>query len=150
MKFPEWQNDSCIVTTDPSRIDVAAALTLLHATHWGAYLTRATLEKAMQHSIVFAVLAGQEMVGFARVVTDRATFAYLCDVMVAPAHRGQGLGQWMVECVLEHPYLQGLRRFSLLTRTARTLYERVGFSTDTAGAFYLERRSAPPATEPPG
>jgi len=73
MTFLAWEKDSCVVTTDPTRIDVSAALGLLHTTHWGAHLTRATLQKAMQHSIPFAVLSGEDMLGFARVVSERAS-----------------------------------------------------------------------------
>ena len=138
--MPEWHRAECTVTTDPARIDVTAVLELLHGTHWGGRLTRPTLDAAIRHSIPFGLLAGPDTVGFARVVSDRATFAYLCDVVVAPAWRGRGLGQWMVECALAHPELQGLRRFSLMTRDAQGLYERLGFTTDTAGSVYMERR----------
>ena len=144
MPSPAWTRGAWTVTTDESQIDTGAVLELLRTTHWAPNLSHETLTRSIRHSIPFALMEGAETVGFARVVTDRATFAYLCDVVVAASHRGRGLGRWLVECVLEHPDLQGLRRVALLTRDAPWLYERLGFTTDTGRTVYMERRTEPP------
>jgi GNAT superfamily N-acetyltransferase len=86
-----------------------------------------TLERAVANSLCFALLRGKAQIGFARVVTDAATFAYLCDVYILEDHRGKGLGKWLMECLMGHPSLQGLRRFSLATRDAHRLYRQFGF-----------------------
>jgi GNAT superfamily N-acetyltransferase len=86
------------------------------------------VEKAMANSICFGLFHGDDQIGLARVVTDRATYAYLCDVYVLEEFRGKGLGVWLMECVMGHPDLQGLRRFSLATRDAHGLYEKFGFA----------------------
>lgn len=109
-------------------IDAAAAHAFLTTAYWCEGIPRATVERAIAHSLCIALHAqGQGQVGFARVVTDRATFAYLCDVYVLPAHRGQGLADGMIRALLAHPDLQGLRRFMLFTRDAHALYARHGF-----------------------
>lgn len=109
-------------------IDAVAAHAFLTTAYWCEGIPLATLQRAMANSMCIALRAdGQGQVGFARVVTDRTTFAYLCDVYVLPAHRGQGLADGMIQALLAHPDLQGLRRFMLFTRDAHTLYARRGF-----------------------
>ena len=116
-----------IITTDARRIDLDAVHAYLARSYWAEAIPRAIVEKAIAGSLCFALLTDGEQVGFARVVTDKATFAYLCDVYVLEAHRGQGLGTWMMTELLTHPELQGLRRFMLVTRDAQALYAKVGF-----------------------
>lgn len=82
----------------------------------------------MRSSICFGVFEGEKQVGFARVVSDRTTFAYVCDVFVLESHQGKGLGTWLMQCVVRHPELQGLRRWHLTTRDAHSLYRKVGFT----------------------
>jgi GNAT superfamily N-acetyltransferase len=89
---------------------------------------------------VYDTAKNDQQLAFARVITDLATYAYLTDVVVAPAARGKGLGSWMVEAILAHPDLQGLRRFALLTRDAHELYKKFGFSTDMPTSTYMELR----------
>lgn len=109
-------------------IDAVAAHAFLTKAYWCEGIPLATLQRAVANSLCIALRAdGQGQVGFARVVTDRTTFAYLCDVYVLPAHRGQGLADGMIQALLAHPDLQGLRRFMLFTRDAHTLYARHGF-----------------------
>lgn len=109
-------------------IDAAAAHAFLTTAYWCEGIPLATVQRAIDHSLCIALHAeGQGQVGFARVVTDRTTFAYLCDVYVLQDHRGQGLADWMVQSLLAHPDLQGLRRFMLFTRDAHPLYARHGF-----------------------
>ena len=128
------------ITTDPARIDVDAALALLRDTYWAAAMTRDTLAKAIAHSLCFGILRGDTLVGLARVVTDRATFAYLTDVVIAPSWRGQRLGHRLMGEILAHPDLQGLRRFALLTSDAIKLYEDFGFTVGHGSLTYMERR----------
>lgn len=129
------------LTTDRRRIDVDAVLALLLASHWGGRMTRPLLERAIEHSVCISVLEGARQVGFARVVTDLATYGYLTDVIVDEPFRGRGIGGWMVETILSHPDLHGVRRLALFTRDAPWLYARYGFGTDTpAGSTYMELR----------
>ena len=93
--------------------------------------------------MVFGVYTGEEQVGFARVVTDRATFAYLADVFVLETHRGHGVGKWLMETIFSHPDLQGLRRFMLTTRDAHELYRRHGFDGLGSTEIFMERKDAP-------
>ncbi len=115
------------ITSDPARMDVVAVHAFLAGSYWSPGVPFAVVERAIRHSLCFGLLQGAAQVGFARVVTDRATFAYLADVYVLPEHRGQGLAKRLVREVLAHPELQGLRRFLLATRDAHGLYARFGF-----------------------
>jgi GNAT superfamily N-acetyltransferase len=109
-------------------LDARAAHTFLTTAYWCEGIPLATVERAIQHSLCIALHAeGQGQVGFARVVTDRTTFAYLCDVYVLDAHRGHGLATWMLETLFAHVDLQGLRRFMLFTKDAHPLYAGHGF-----------------------
>jgi GNAT superfamily N-acetyltransferase len=109
-------------------IDSVAAHAFLTRAYWCEGIPLATVQRAIDHSLCIALHAqGRGQVGFARVVTDRTTFAYLCDVYVLEDHRGQGLADWMVQSLLAHPDLQGLRRFMLFTKDAHPLYARHGF-----------------------
>lgn len=116
------------VTTDPARLDLAAVHDFLVHAYWCEGVPRELLARAFANSLCFSLLTeGSRQVGLARVCTDSATFAYLMDVYVLPDHRGQGLGRWLIECVMDHPRLAGLRRFSLITRDAHGLYSPFGF-----------------------
>jgi ribosomal protein S18 acetylase RimI-like enzyme len=136
----ELRRDGYVLTTDRDKVPIDAALELLHTTFWAAEMPRDQLARAVRGSIPFAVLRDGKLVAFARVVSDLATFAYLCDVVVDPAHGRKGLAQWIVRTMLEHPQLQGLRRFSLITSTARPLYEKFGFR-EMDHSVFLELRS---------
>ena len=115
------------VSTDRSRIDVDAVHAFLSRSYWSPGIPEDVVRRAIAGAICFGLYHGREQVGFARVITDRATYAYLADVYVLEAHRGRGLGTWMMEVIMSHPSLQGLRRFSLSTRDAHSLYSRFGF-----------------------
>jgi GNAT superfamily N-acetyltransferase len=135
----EWRRGDHVVSDETARLDRERVRRFLaQESYWAAGIPAATVTRAIDHSLCFGLYAGREQVGFARVVTDRATFAYLCDVFVDAAARGAGLGQWLVACVLEHPELQGLRRICLMTRDAQGLYERFGFRPMPDPARYLE------------
>jgi len=112
----------------------------LTQSYWAEGIPLALVRKSMEHSLCFGVFANGEQIGFARVVTDRATYAWLADVYVLEAYRGRGLASWLLEAVLAHPELQGLRRFALATRDAHKLYERFGFTPLTKPESGMEIR----------
>ena len=115
------------ISTDTTRFDIDAIHAYLARSYWSPGIPRATVERAIANSLAFGVFEGPEQVGFARVVTDRATFAYLADVYILEAHRGRGLARRLVETILAHEDLQSLRRFMLATRDAHGLYAAFGF-----------------------
>ena len=116
------------ISLDPARIDLGATHAFLARTYWAKDIPLSTLRKAIAHSLCVAAFAGGEQVGFARLVTDYATFAYLADVYVLEAHRGRGLSRRLVAALLGHPETQGLRRLMLVTRDAHGLYGKFGFT----------------------
>jgi GNAT superfamily N-acetyltransferase len=140
----ERSRDGYVISTDPARLDVDVIHEFLRGSYWSPNVPRDVVERAIAHSIPFGLYApGGAQVGFARVVSDRAAFAYVGDVFVLEAHRGRGLGVWLMEAILAHPELQGLRRWHLATRDAHELYRRFGFGPprDPAGQMFLERPS---------
>ncbi|HLV07389.1 MAG TPA: GNAT family N-acetyltransferase [Croceibacterium sp.] len=116
------------LVSDPARIDVAAAHAYLARSYWSPNIPVETVQRAIANSLCVAVRRQEEQVGLARVVTDRATFAYLADVYVLEEHRGKGLAQAMVAWLQDHPELQGLRRWLLMTFDAHPLYEKLGWT----------------------
>jgi len=139
----EQKRGALALTTDRQRIDLDAVYGMLRVEHWGAQITLPILARSIENSVCVGVYDtgnDDQQLAFARVITDLATYAYLTDVVVAPAARGKGLGSWMVEAILAHPDLQGLRRFTLLTRDAHELYKKFGFSTDMPTSTYMELR----------
>ena len=126
------------VTSDPAAVDVDAVHAFLCTSYWAEDIPRDLLAQAIAHSIPFSVLHGARQVGFARVVTDRATFAYLSDVYILEEYRGLGLARRLMDAVMAHPDLQGLRRFSLTTRDAEGLYRPYGFTPLATPARHLE------------
>ncbi len=127
MSFHAAARPPYLITTDPERLDLETVWGWLRGAYWSAGIPRATVQRAFAHSIPFSLFDGDRQVGCARVVSDRATFAYLADVFVAESHRGRGLSVWMMEVVRAHPDLQGLRRWLLATRDAHGVYAKVGF-----------------------
>jgi GNAT superfamily N-acetyltransferase len=135
----EWRRGDFSVSDDPGRIDRARVHEFIaRESYWAKGIPRDVMDRAIDHSISFGLYHGARQLGFARVVTDRSTFAYLCDVFVEEDERGAGLGKWLVECIVAHPDLQGLRRFSLMTRDAHELYRRFGFKPMSDATRYLE------------
>jgi len=135
----EWQRDGYVISTDRARLDVGVIHAFLTTCYWANGVPRDVVEKSIKHSLNFGIYQGSEQVGFARVITDYATYAYLADVFVLPEHRGRHLAVWLVQVISEHPELQGLRRWGLLTKDAHELYERVGFVRVTDAAKYMEK-----------
>jgi ribosomal protein S18 acetylase RimI-like enzyme len=140
-RLVEERRSDLELSTDRARVDVDRVLAWLRASHWGGSVTRDQLVRSIENSLCVGVYGRDGQQGFLRVVTDLATFGYFTDVIVGQGVRGQGIGSWMIEAVLRHPDLQGLRRFALLTRDARALYEKFGFSsTDLSASIYMELR----------
>ena len=101
----------------------------LSGSYWAKNIPFATVKKAVENSICFNVFIGAEQVAFARVISDRSTFAYLCDVIVSEKHQRKGIGKTLMQFIIAHPDLQGLRRFTLGTKDAHGLYEKFGFTS---------------------
>jgi GNAT superfamily N-acetyltransferase len=123
----DYSNDNYTISTDPSRLDFDVIHHFLTNSYWSPGVPFATVKKAAENSLCFGVYEGDKQVGYARVVTDYTTYAYIADVFIVESHRGQGLGKWLMGCVVEYPELQGLRLWMLATRDAHGLYEQVGF-----------------------
>ena len=126
------------VSTDPARLDVDAVHAFLTTSYWAEGIPRETVERALRNSLCFGLYEGDRQTGLARVVTDGATFGYLCDVYVLPELRGRRLGTWLMECVMAHPDLQGLRRFFLVTRDAHEVYRPFGFTEIRSPERHME------------
>lgn len=125
--FETYERGEYLISTDPAKFDLDAIYAYLVRAYWCEGIPRKTVERAVANSLCFALLHEKAQIGFARVVTDSATFAYLCDVYILEDYRGKGLSKWLMECVMGHLSLQGLRRFSLATRDAHGLYQQFGF-----------------------
>jgi GNAT superfamily N-acetyltransferase len=138
----EHRRGDLLISTDRSRLDVDAVLAMLLDSHWGGAMTRALLERAIENSVCIAVYSEGRQLSFARAVTDLATYAYWTDVIVHNDARGHGIGSWMVETLLAHPDLQGLRRIALWSRDAAPFYAHYGFSTEMPASTYMELRPA--------
>jgi GNAT superfamily N-acetyltransferase len=136
-----WVRDTFTATCDPARLDHAVIAQFLASSYWAKGIPVATVEKSLEHSLCFALLDGNQQIGFARVISDRATIAYLGDVFVLPEYRGKGLSKWLMECVVSHPDLQGLRRWILATRDAHSLYEKFGFTALKKPEIFMERHN---------
>ena len=126
------------ISTDPARLDLPAIHRFLSTSYWAPGLPMDVLARAVAGSLCFGLYRGPEQAGFARIITDRATFAYLCDVFVLEEHRGRGLSKWLMEVIMAHPDLQGLRRFQLVTRDAHGLYEQFGFRPPAKPEGHME------------
>ncbi|MDB5850814.1 MAG: family N-acetyltransferase [Rhodoferax sp.] len=121
------QTGDYTISDDPNRLDPVAVHAYLTRSYWSPGVSLETVGRAMGHSLCLGIYHQGAQVGYARVVTDKTTFAYLADVYVLEAHRGQGLSKRLIEAVQSHPDLQGLRRFLLATRDAHSLYAQFGF-----------------------
>ena len=135
----QWHRDDYVLTTDPNAIDIGAVHAFLEQSYWARGIPLEIVRRALEHSLSFGLLREHQLVGFARVISDYATFAYVSDVFVLPEFRGQGLATWMMTCILAHPELQGLRRWCLATRDAHQLYAQVGFERTTIPERWMEK-----------
>jgi GNAT superfamily N-acetyltransferase len=122
------QRGDYLISTDRTRLNIELIHEFLSQnTYWAVGRTREVVERSIENSLPFGIYKGDEQVGFGRVVTDYATFAWIADVFILSEHRGQGLSKWLMEVMLSHPQLQGFRRWVLATKDAHSLYERFGF-----------------------
>jgi GNAT superfamily N-acetyltransferase len=124
----EWIKDHYRISTNKEEIDVAYVHYFLGQSYWAQNIPEEVVRRAINGSLCFSVFEQEKQVGFARVITDEATIAYLADVFIDEQHRGRGLSKWLMEVILSYPGLQGLRRFLLATRDAHGLYQQFGFS----------------------
>ena len=147
----EWQRDGYIISDDPSRLDVDVIHGFLAASYWASGIPRDVVERSIAGSLPFGLYAPDgRQVGFARAITDRATFCWVCDVFVLSEERGRGLGVWLMETVVAHPELEGLRRFVLATRDAHGLYRKVGFAElPEPGRFMIRYADPGYGAQPP-
>jgi GNAT superfamily N-acetyltransferase len=128
-----------MVSSDPSLLDVEMIYGFLTESYWAKGISEATVARSLENSLCFGVYKDGQQVGFARVISDGATYAYIGDVFVLEEYRGHGLSKALMQCVAEHPALQGLRRWSLLTRDAHGLYEQFGFTPLKAPERWMEK-----------
>lgn len=123
----EWQQNNYLISTDRAKLDEAAIHQYLTRSTWAKGIDLPTVSASIQNSLNFGIYHHQTQIGFARLVTDYATFAYLCDVYVLEEHQGEGLARWLMACIHEHPVFNKLRRIVLFTTTAPWLYEKFGY-----------------------
>jgi ribosomal protein S18 acetylase RimI-like enzyme len=127
LNIEHYERVPYVISTDPARLDVSAVHAFLSNSYWADGIPIDLVRRSLEASLCFGLYSRDGQIGLVRVITDRATYAYLCDVYVLPDYERQGLGRWLMQCVLGSPQLQGLRRWMLVTRDAHRLYERAGF-----------------------
>lgn len=135
-----WHRGVYEIDTDPLRLDIDLTHKFLsESTYWAKGRPIGVVQRSIEHSMPFGIYCSQEQVGFARVITDYATFAWIADVFVVSEHRGKGLSKWLMETILSHPELQGFRRWVLATKDAQCLYEKFGFAPLRLPERWMER-----------
>lgn len=134
----EWRHEPYVISTDMEKIDLDVVHGYLTTAYWSQGVSRSIVEQAIRNSVCFGVYRHDEQIGFARVVTDRTTFAWLADVFILPDERGGGLAKWLMEAVMSHPELTGVRRWMLATRDAHGLYRQFGFKEPLRPERYME------------
>lgn len=135
----EWTKAEFTVTCDPKRQDLVVIHGFLTQSYWAKGISRQTVAKSLEGALGFTLLHQGRQIGFVRVISDRATFAYVADVFVLPEYRGQGWSKWLMQCVTSHPDLQGLRRWMLASSDAQGLYARYGFAPLKNPQVFMER-----------
>jgi GNAT superfamily N-acetyltransferase len=137
----EWRRGDYVISTDPSLLDLDVVHGFLQRSYWAAERPLDTVKRSVERSLSFGLYQakGRRQVGFARVVTDFATFAWLCDVFIDEAHRGQGLGVWLMQTVVGHPELECMRLWVLGTRDAHGLYEKIGFTPLSVPGKWMQK-----------
>ena len=124
----EWRRHSYLISTDRGKLDRTVIHRFLEGSYWAKGIPREIVERGIENSLCFGLYDGERQVGFARIISDLSTFAYLADVFVLESERGRGLGVWLIETIKDHPQLQGLRRWMLATADAHGLYRKFGFT----------------------
>lgn len=128
MEIREFKNGNFIISNDKSKLDIKLIHDFLSNSYWSQNIPLEIIKKAITNSLCFGLYNGQNQIGFARVITDYATFAYLADVFITEKYRGKGLSKWLMEVMIDFPELQGLRGWMLKTKDAHGLYRKFGFS----------------------
>lgn len=142
MEHPEYRRNGFRISTDKQLLDINVIFRYLsEVAYWSKDIPRDIVERSIEHSLCFGVYQETAQIGFARVVTDKATFAYLADVFILEAWRKQGLSKWLMEVILAHPDLQGLRRWLLATMDAHGLYRQFGFTPLTEPDRMMQRKA---------
>lgn len=134
-----WTRGEYTISTERQRLDTKVIHGFLTHSYWAEGIPLEVVERSLEHSLSFGVYHGERLVGLARVITDYATFAYVADVFILEEYRGRGLSKWLMESVVEHPELQGLRRWILFTKDAHGLYAKVGFTPPHRPERLMER-----------
>ena len=125
----KWKLGQYLISTDQEKLNIPLIHGFLSVhSYWAKGIPLETVQRSIRHSMCFGLYRNEEQIGFARVISDRATYAYLGDVFVLPEERGKGMSKWLIQVIVEHPELQGLRRFVLATRDAHGLYAQFGFA----------------------
>ena len=124
----DFTKDGFIISTEKEKLDVDLIHSFLNRTYWAEGISKAIVGRSIEGSLCFGVFENDKQVGFARMITDKATFAYLADVFIIEEYRGRGLSKWLMQVIMSHPDLQGLRRMILATKDAHGLYEKFGFT----------------------
>lgn len=136
----EWRRGEYTISTEKARLDLRVIHDYLsNSSYWATGRSLETVRRSIEHSLSFGLYKGEAQVGFARVITDYATFAWLADVFILDSFRGQGLGRWLVEVILSHSELQQFRRWVLATKDAHELYRRFGFTELKRPERWMER-----------
>jgi GNAT superfamily N-acetyltransferase len=135
----EQTNGEYRISTDRKQLDLTVIHAFLKTAYWCEGVSVGVIQRSIENSLCFGIYKGDSQVGFARVITDYATFAYIGDVFVLESHRGRGLSKWMMKMIVEHPELQGFRRWLLATRDAHGLYEQFGFNPLKSPDRFMER-----------
>jgi GNAT superfamily N-acetyltransferase len=123
-----FKKNGFTITTEKEKLDIDLIHSFLNRTYWAEGISKETIRRSIEGSLCFGVYENDKQVGFARMITDRATFAYLADVFIIEEYRGRGLSKWLMEVIMSHPDLQRLRRMILATKDAHGLYEKFGFT----------------------
>lgn len=140
----EWRREGFTISTDKDKLDRAAIHEFLRGSYWAKGIPREVVDRSIEHSLCFGLYDGSRLVGFARVISDLATFGYLADVFVLESHRGRGLATWFMQIIMAHPDLQGLRRWMLATADAHGLYRKIGFTEPSRPERLMEKLLADP------
>jgi N-acetylglutamate synthase-like GNAT family acetyltransferase len=134
----EEKRGEFLISSDKSRLDINVIYEFLTNCYWAKGIPLETVKRSIENSECFGVYEGSKLVGYARVISDKATIGYLGDVFILESHRGKGLSKWLMECIMKHPELQGFRRWILLTRDAHELYKKFGFTGIAMPDKYME------------
>jgi GNAT superfamily N-acetyltransferase len=132
------RREDYLISTDSALLDVEVIHNYLHQSYWAAGIPIEIVQRSIANSLCFGIYKNAAQIGFARVISDYATFAYLADVFILESFRGQGLSKWLMEMIISHPQLQGLRRWMLATRDAHELYQKYGFTALKTPANCME------------